>query len=193
MAAAATPVTSTKASDLLSFLDWAREKNEIKANTVNGIKAACKAVLEAEGQLDAVEIRGIDLNAVFRRFQNSPAGRGLKPTSLRAYRQRVAQAIDMFLPWVDDRAGWKPLVSSREKAEPNGKPKPKVKPVRHDTHVPGGLPPAAEAKGLVDYPFPLKPGVMVHMYLPAEISPADVKRLNAYLSTLPADDAGGAS
>ncbi len=188
-ATSATSATSTKASDLLAFLDWARDRHEIKANTVNGIKAACKAVFEGEGALDAVEVRAIELDAVFRRFQNSPAGRKLKPASLRAYRQRVSQAIEMFLPWVDDMANWKPVLSSREKAEPNGKPKPK--PARQNTPAPGGPPPAPEAKGLVDYPFPLKPGVLVHMYLPAEISRADVKRLTSYLSTLPTDDGEG--
>src|SRR5712664_4826959 len=105
MAVAARPVHSTNASDLLGFLDWARDKHEIKANTVHGIKAACKVVLEGEGELDAVEVRGIDLDAVFRRFENG-AGRELKAASLKAYRKRVTQAIEMFLARVDNPSDW---------------------------------------------------------------------------------------
>jgi hypothetical protein len=190
MSDVAAPVISTKASDLLRFLDWARDKHEIKANTVNGIKAACKAVLEGEGNLDAVEIRGIDLDAVFRRFENG-TGRGLKTASLRAYRQRVQQAIEMFLPWVDNPSNWKPLVSSRAKAEPNGKATPKPKAARREAPPPGGpTVPVLEPKvGLVDYPFPLRPGVMARLFLPADLKRAEVKRLTAYMSTL-ADDGG---
>jgi len=195
---AETAATSTTATDLMRFLDWAREKGEIKANTVHGLRAACKAVLEVagDGDLDAVDVRNIDLDTVFRRFENLPAGMNLSSGSLRAYRQRVTQAITLFLAWADDRTAWKPATGRASKPAPNGKAKPKAKstPTRHvPALVEDPPPPGPEPRGrLVDFPFPLRPGLMVRMFLPADLKRAEVRRLTAYMTTLAADADGEA-
>jgi hypothetical protein len=41
---------------------------------------------------------------------------------------------------------------------------------------------------LTHYPFQLRPGVMVFLYLPADLTGADVARLRRYLETLVLED-----
>lgn len=198
-----TPAASTTASDLMRFLDWARDKGEMKANTAHALKAASKAVLEVagDGDLGGVDVRTLDLDTVFRRFENLPAGMNLSSGSLRAYKQRVAQAIELFLAWSADRTGWRQAAGRTPKPSPNGKPKPKATkhgaaprptPPAHEEPAPPAPPPGPEPRGrLVDYPFPLREGLMVRLFLPADLKRAEVRRLNAYMTTLAADGEEG--
>jgi len=37
---------------------------------------------------------------------------------------------------------------------------------------------------LVEYPFPLRPGLLAHLVLPEDLTPQEAERLSAYLGTL---------
>jgi hypothetical protein len=39
----------------------------------------------------------------------------------------------------------------------------------------------------MDYPFPLREGVIAHLWLPADLKRTDVKRLTAFMNTLVMD------
>ena len=45
----------------------------------------------------------------------------------------------------------------------------------------------SSGRGLIDYPFPLRDGVTVRLMLPRDITVNEVKRLNAFMSTLAVD------
>src|SRR5438477_11031908 len=84
-----TAPTGTTASDLMTFLDLQQKKGYMKGNTAQSLKAAAKKVLSIDGDLDHVDVSKVDVDELFRRFANLPAGDGLKQESKMAYRQRV--------------------------------------------------------------------------------------------------------
>src|SRR5205807_444594 len=102
------------------------------------------------------------------------------------------QAISWFLGYKADPVGWRPPTAARPVA--NGKPKPKSgntsarhTPAQEQT-PPTSPPPAAESKWrVIDFPFPLREGLVAHLILPADLKRAEVRRLNAYMGTLAAD------
>ena len=187
--------STTTASDVLKFLDYAEKKGLLKGNTAAGHKAAAKKVLSIEGDLDKVDVRHLDLDTLFQRFENLHKDE-FTPGSLQTYRSRVRQAISWFLTWSANPSGWKPPVGVTRTARPstNGKligDNPLKPGVADDATAPP--PPAPEPKGrLVDYPFPLRAGVMVRLFLPADLKRVEVRRLNAYMATLAVDGDEGA-
>jgi hypothetical protein len=185
-----TATTGTTASDLMAFLDQQQKKGYMKGNTAQSLKAAAKKVLSIDGDLDHVDVSKVDVDELFRRFANLPAGDGLKQESKIAYRQRVAQAVEMFLGYKADPVGWRPSTTKVAKPSTNGKPKAKPASIARQATDPLPPPPPVieTAKGrVVDYPFPLREGLLVHLLLPADLKRAEVRRLNAYMTTLAAD------
>jgi hypothetical protein len=188
MADAAT--STTTASDVLKFLDYAEKKGLLKGNTAAGHKAAAKKVLSIEGDLDKVDVRALDLDMLFQRFENLHKDE-FTPGSLQTYRGRVRQAISWYLTWSANPSGWMPPVGVTRGPRPttNGKPTADnpPKPGAADDPTPAP-PPAPEPKGrLIDYPFPLREGVLARLFLPADLKRAEVRRLTAYMATLAVD------
>jgi hypothetical protein len=184
-----TATTGTTAGDLMTFIDQQQKKGYMKANTAHSLKAAAKKVLSIDGDLDHIDVSKVDVDELFRRFANLPAGDGLKQESKIAYRQRVGQAISWFLGYKADPVGWRPPATTPHPTG-NGHVKNKPKPTPRQTTDPLPPPPPVieTTKGrVVDYPFPLREGLLVHLLLPADLKRAEVRRLNAYMTTLAAD------
>jgi hypothetical protein len=189
-----TATTGTTASDLMTFIDVQQKKGYMKANTAHSLKAAAKKVLSIDGDLDHIDVSQVDVDELFRRFANLPVADGLKQESKIAYRQRVGQAISWFLGYKADPVGWRPPATApRPTGNGHGKNKPKpTPPARHtlpaDQTPTPPLPPTVEGKWrVIDFPFPLRDGLIAHLLLPADLKRAEVRRLNAYMTTLAAD------
>ncbi|MDQ6722502.1 MAG: hypothetical protein M3003_17165 [Candidatus Dormibacteraeota bacterium] len=187
-----TVTTGTTASDLMTFIDQQQKKGYMKANTAHSLKAAAKKVLSIDGDLDHIDVSKVDVDELFRRFANLPAGDGLKQESKIAYRQRVGQAISWFLGYKADPVGWRPPATT---PRPTGNGHVKNKPTPTPRHTPPAdqtpplpTPPTIEGKWrVIDFPFPLRDGLIAHLLLPADLKRAEVRRLNAYMTTLAAD------
>jgi hypothetical protein len=181
----------TSGGDLVNFLEFAEKKGLINPNTASSVKVACRRVLGVDGDLESVDVATLDLDSLFKRFENLHRT-DFTPRSLETYRARVNMGIHWFLSWSKDPAGWKPV--GRPARSPNGEAKRKTSarpssgPPGNSPTFPGDLRAMADRGGrLVDYPFPLRNGLMVRLQLPPDLKGAEVERLTAYMSSLIVD------
>lgn len=182
-------MAQTSGADLVTFLEYAEKKGLVNANTASAVKVACRRVLGLEGDLKNLDIATLDIDNLFKRFENLHRTE-FTPRSLETYRSRVNMGIKWFLSWSKDPAGWKPVGRSARGA--NGETKRKAA-----TRAHGGSPedtsgfatgPVGDQRGrLVDYPFPLRDDLIVRLQLPPDLRGVEVKRLTAYMSTLTVD------
>ncbi|MGH8611896.1 MAG: hypothetical protein ACREYF_07585 [Gammaproteobacteria bacterium] len=174
----------TSGKSLVGHWKWAAEKGLMNPNTANGFRAACSQVLSVEEGWETLDVRGLDVGELCRRFQIK-RHKEFKTGSLEAYKRRFAQAVQLFLDYAKDPSAWK--APSQERSSRKGKgPSSEI---NGEATASIGERPAALAvlSGLVEYPFPLREGRLAYLKLPIDLKSAEVKRLTAYLNTLAVD------
>ena len=178
--------TSGKA--LVEHWKWAAEKGLMKANTANSLRAACTQVLSVISGWESLDIRAIDVDDTYRRFQNKRS-KDFKPESLDAYKRRFAQAVKLFIEYANDPSSWK--APAQERASRKERKAPSATNGESVAAPPVRAPVGPTViSGLVEYPFPLREGRFAYLKLPADLKIAEVKRLTAYLNTLAVDSDG---
>src|SRR5215210_2744552 len=91
---------------------WAAEKGLVNANTARALRSACwqmHGVLEHE---DLLDVRALDLEDLFRRFQNK-RGKDFTPESIDTYQRRFRAAHASFLDYLSDPSSWEPVFVKR--------------------------------------------------------------------------------
>lgn len=160
---------------------WAAQKGLMNKNTAAGVRAACGQVLGVLDNWREVDVRTLDVDDTVKRFKNVRR-KEFKPRSLEVYGRRFRQALTSYRSYLDDPGGWKPATQQRpSRAEKNGGNERQM-----ETATSGGRPELGKG-ALVDYPFPLRDGLTVRLLLPRDLKMAEVKRLNAFMTTLAVD------
>jgi len=166
-----------------AFLDhwgWAAEKGIMNKNTAAGIRAACAKVLSVQDDWETLDIAELDVESALIRFQNKTV-KDFTPGSLATYKARFRNAVDAYLAYARDPAGWKPRSYERtpasEKSNGGDRTSTTERPIRHE------MPQA----GLVEYPFPLRESQIARLILPRDLKTSEVKRLSAFMATLATD------
>jgi hypothetical protein len=177
--------TRTTGKDLVDHWSWAAEKGIMKKNSAFALKSACANVLSVIDDWESIDITSVDVEDAITRFKNIQA-RNYKPKSLEAYGKRFRNAVESFLEYIQDPGAWKPTSRQIQPANSSSDNKPKKK---HDIQKEEDqiAPQPASGRGLIDYPFPLRDGLTVRLMLPRDITVNEVKRLNAFMSTLAVD------
>lgn len=171
---------------LVDHWAWAIEKGLMNKNTAASLRSACKRVLDVEDDWQSVDVKKLDVEGILTRFQNLRAKK-YKPNVLETYKRRFRQAVRSYLEYLEDPAGWKPSSSSgptrtrnQNGAEAQKEPVPRGEVVREVVPGPKGA-------GLVDYPFPIREGLIARLVLPRDLKTSEVKRLSAFMTTLALD------
>lgn len=176
----------------MTFLGWTIEKNELNRSTASALRTACKNVLSIEDDWEDLDLRSADKGDLFRRFTNRDRTK-YNENSLNVYRQRFNQAVNMYLTYLDD-GDWRPRKGRATPAVRNGTSKlgPQSERTSNgDTNADQA--PAASVtsqpvdSGLIEYPFPIRPGVRAQLALPEDLTPAEADRLAAHIKTLAFD------
>jgi hypothetical protein len=177
-------IASGTAEGLFDFLDFLMEKGYGTRSTVTPWKSAARQVFGAvEGDAyDQLDVRGLDPDEYLDRFENMTVGK-YKQESLASYRSRFKRAVEAYKEYLTDRkipsmrggTGARRASAASSPAAPRAG-RPAIGPAPASASAP-----TAE---LVDYPFPLRSGEMVHLYLPSKLEKADADRLGAFLQTL---------
>lgn len=182
-----------KGSGLLEFLAWAGRTGEMAPATAGGWAATCRKVLAIEDDPDAVDLRSIDVDDFFDRFEALNRTK-YSAGSMSTYRSRFRQATTAYLAWLENDPTWKP--SKRSSSRPkrsNSAEKEDSSPA--DTPEPAApeVPHAKASARLMTYTVPLRPDVMVSLSLPADLTTRDADRLAAFLRSLAfeVDEPGG--
>ncbi len=173
------------AAKLSEFWDYVIEKGLMNKETATSRKIASQKVLELLDEAERQDLRALDREHAFLRFQNI-AGKRYSPSSLTVYRSRFNASLEDFLSYVSNPSGFKPSAgksSSKVKSE-SAKPTRKRAPVVEKEDSP--LPPQLDLPTTTDnltLPIPLRPGVVVKIFgLPSDLSEDEAKKISGVVS-----------
>ena len=191
-------IGSGTGAGLLAFLDWTIEKNELNKATASALKTGVRNVLSVEDDPDFVDLRGLDMDNFLNRFTNKTRGQ-FKDKSQEVYRQRFRQSVGMYLAWLDG-SEWRPArlrpnsggnstsngtsarrSSQRSLATANGNRSDQGL-ERTDASQPAA--PGSPPSGLIEYPFPLRPGLRARLMLPEDLNQSEAERVSAFIRAL---------
>ena len=165
---------------LYEFLDTAAKRGLLKENTAKSRKAAASRVLSVLQESERGDLRMIDVEAVFHRFQNKQ-GAGYKPDSLQVYLSRVKTAVTDFLRWRENPSAFKSSTAPRTSSRVNpakdngGKSVADAEPIDPSDPTPPSLP----TVGLT-IPIPLREGLTVLVSnIPSDLTKAESERIAA--------------
>lgn len=187
---------------LLAFLEWAGKRGEITPTTAKSIAVATGKVLAVEGDPAAVNLRRINADDLFGRFETLNR-MSYTTESMSAYRSRFFKAVSMYLAWLDKRPDWKtasqraPGKALAVRPAGNGNLAAATRATRQRRSAPAtasSLPdgreaPAPSVSESVVYDLPLRPGLRVRLVLPEMLTQADAKRIAAFVNSLAFDQA----
>jgi hypothetical protein len=181
--------------DLIRFWDWVVEKGLVKQATANARKTAVAEVLDVLGQDTSLDIRQMDIEDALRRFENLKSAK-YAPRSLSTYKSRFRKAVAEYLAYLDNPSGWRPDIKpralrgkktavptssgTRVRGRSDDNPQ---EPVAASAAHPGGGGPR-----LIDYPFPVREGVVAVLKLPMDLRSSEARRLASFLSALAMPD-----
>ena len=163
------------------FFDHAAEKGLLKRNTAQSRKAATNKVLAVLEQSELADLRSIDLDQAFDRFQNLQ-GMQYKPDSLQVYLSRARTAVSDFISYVDNPSSFKSAKPQRASSKSNSEAgaSKKKKPKQGVTEGDGtDLDKHHDSKHVI-VPVPLRENLTVKITnLPVDLTPAEADRLAA--------------
>jgi hypothetical protein len=167
---------------LARFVDYVVDKNLVNPSTAQGWRVATTKVLSDLTPEERGDVRRIDVDATFKQFLNRNPGR-LSPASTGEYRRRVGRAIDEFVSWMENPAGygsrtaaWTAKSESRARSKPRAPAAPVPAPAV-DSPEPGGI----------ALSFPVRPGFLAHVVVPADLTVDEARRMGVFLLTLAPD------
>jgi hypothetical protein len=160
------------------FFDHAGEKGLIKRNTAISRKAATNKILAVLDKSELTDLRTLDLDATFERFQNLH-GMKYKPDSMQVYMSRARTAVGDFIAYVDNPASFKSSTVQRSNIKPkSGGTEGKRKIVKKQKDMEDDL----EQQGIkhIIVPVPLRENLTVKISnLPADLTQSEADRLAA--------------
>ena len=184
------------------FLDWAADHGELNKATAAAHKTAVAKVLEIEPvAANEVDLRSLDVTDTLRRFETKNRG-NYGSGSMASYLGRFRRSVAMYLAWLDKQPNWaeagRVASSPRTRATSPAAPRmAKAAPPKRRSsgasssvalsdHGTGSdsLIVDRSAPAMVPYELPLRPGLRVRLVLPDDLTPADARRIAAFVSSL---------
>lgn len=183
---------------LIAFLDAAIAKGWLNVSTAKALRTASTKVLEIEAGWTDIDLRSVEIDAMFQRFQNLRRNE-YGDASLRVYRTRFGQAVKMYVARLDGDANWQsygPATKGTGVGRSNGdsaaKPKKAVaKRIESAPQRPMDAAPEAhrlEGASLMRFPFPIRDDLDAVLSLPRDLTKGEAQRLAAFLSSLARED-----
>jgi len=170
------------AKSLVDHWTWAADKGLMNRNTAAGLRSACARVLEVLGDgWEQTDITDLNVDDILLRFQNLKK-KDFVPQVLEAYKHRFRKAITSYFEYLGNPGGWKPGAQEKPSASQREHTS------RQRRHATASVTVERKTDVLdadhVEYPFPLRPGVMARLVLPCNLTKSDVARLSAFMSML---------
>lgn len=171
---------------LNEFWEYVIEKGLMNKQTAISRKTASQKVLELLDESERQDLRALDREHAFVRFQNI-AGKRYSPSSLTVYRSRFNASLDDFLSYAANPSGFKSnTTKSNGKVRGEGT-KQNAKRVAasaekesSSTQSTLDLSPSSDNLTL---PIPLRPGVVVKIFgLPSDLSEDEAKKISGVVS-----------
>lgn len=175
-------------------MSFAAKKGLMPATTAGALRSAVRKVLvatEGEGWAD-VDLTSLDLDEVTQRFERLRTGR-YKPDSMLVYKSRFKNAVSMYLNYVANPSGWRYRAERPAASRGTGKKTVTIKSPGGGTIAEGGAPAQSrnDDTSTIDYPYPLRAGLVVRIKLPTDLTKHEATRLAAFLDSLAIDGSAG--
>ena len=178
--------------DLVAFLDYAANKGLMNKDWAGTLKSAAKVVLSTvePETWESLNIENVDLDAFIQRFERLRMG-DLKPDSMNVYGKRVRNAITAYRDFLRSPSTWQ---YNGSRSETVSRPRKTMKVTEKTTAInsSGATPVSGESERSVDdlitYPYPLRPGVVLRIALPPDLTAKEVARLSSFLGSLAVDE-----
>jgi hypothetical protein len=184
------PQMSGTAEGLIAFLEWAARTGELSPNTAASYKTAVTQVLEIDGDAwSSTNIQELSVDRQLDRFARLRASR-YNATSLRTYGNRFRAAIKNYLNFLEDPTNVRrnqPPVSRAKNPEKGGTTPAKPRDRATRANPAPSAPSKGEPTDLIQYPFPLRSGVMVYLSLPRDLRRDESQRIAAFVASLAID------
>lgn len=180
-------------ADLIRFWEWVAEKGLVKQSTAGARRTAVTEVLDSLGDDPAeVDIQTLDVDDALRRFENLKSAK-YTPGSLKTYKSRFTHAVDEYLTYLDDPSSWRPDIQTRKtrsqkKAEQPKKIEASGKTSPSESEGSAVQPSWPGGSRLIEYPFPVREGVVAVLRLPTDLTAGEARRLGAWLQALALPD-----
>jgi hypothetical protein len=195
-------MSSGTGAGLVTFLNWTMEKSELPRATASAMRTASTKVLSVEDGWEGLDLRSVDTEDLLRRFSIRSSS-DYSDKSLAVYRQRFQKSVQMYLAYLEG-GDWRPRngrstaparngatrngSSSKQGSTPSPMPEPAIPmPAETATQAPPTMQPPAVPDGLIEYPFPVRPGLRARLNLPEDLTPAEADRVAAFIKTLAFD------
>ena len=170
------------ARSLVDHWAWAADKGVMNRNTAAGLRSACTQVLAVVGEdWEKTDVTALDVESLLIRFQNLRK-KDFRPQVLEVYKKRFRKAVSSYLEYLKDPGGWRPGTQEKPAASQRNGRSPKRPSTT--TAVSAGTAANRIGPGEVEYPFPLRPGVMARLILPSNLTQQDVNRLTTFMAML---------
>lgn len=177
-------ISSANGEGLLLFLQWTIDKGELNSSTARALKGASAAVMEASGPAHEVDVRAVDLDGLETRFRNKKQSK-YKAQSLNTYIVRFKTAVSMYVAWLDGKSDWRNVGRGISKADSKTTSKATVR--SDQTVAKESTESRISTSSQIEYPFPIRPNVRARLWIPEDITKAEVERLVAFVRALAVD------
>ena len=170
---------------LILFLEWAKEKGVIPANTAGAMISTCSKVFGIDSDIESHSVDEINLEQQFDRF-TTLHGAEYSPGSLATYQARFKRSVEFYQEYRADPLHFSPPTRKKRTASTS----------RGTSDDSGTSNSAAESTtpqefqssdDLITYPFPLRSGPIAKLQLPVRLSTFDAERLSAFLKSIAFD------
>lgn len=160
--------------------------------SARAIRAAVSQILKIDDNWESVDVRDLDVDALFARFRNLSK---IAPGSLAAYESRFRSGLQSYLAYLDNPTSYQPKTRKAAPRDDRATPKSRTKPTADSSVTSPGstaLPPiTGSTTKLVVYPFPVRPDVFAELKLPADLTVDEALRLSAFLKAVALSEPGG--
>ncbi len=174
--------------DLVGFFDYAAQKGLMKRDWANTLKGACKGVLSAvePEEWESLALDGVDVGALVQRFERLKMG-DLKPESLNVYGRRFRTGLSTYLQFLQSPSTWQYASPHSEDGSRTAKR------VARSSKTKAVAPASVEVTrlpvdDLINYPYPLRPGLVLSVALPNDLTQKEAARLSTFLHSLAVDE-----
>jgi hypothetical protein len=172
--------------------EYAAKRGLMGRSTAETMKSACKVVMSTvePDTWEELDISTIDLDSFVDRFQRLKMT-DLKPDSLHIYGKRFRNAIASYQEYLASPTTWKYGSTETRSTPSNGEggkrraPKPKVKAMTNINTSQNGV--GTSEVPTISYPYPLRPGLLISVELPADLTKLEATRLASFLQSLAVD------
>lgn len=197
----APPADPSTGLGLIEFLDAAIEKGWFNVSTAKALKTASLKIFSVESGWESLDLRSLDIDGLYERFRNLKRNDYTDDT-MRIYRSRMGQAIKMHLARLDNDSAWKSYGPSTRAAATNGTAQKKAaratsaesstEPTAPDEPPPSPTAqPSVPSARLMQFPYPLRENLDVHLNLPRDLTRAEAERLCQFIGTLAREEHKG--